>query len=112
MTFVVTESCVKLKYTRYVDAYPTDAIREGPDFLAIEPEDCIDCVLCVAVRLVDRILGERDVPQDQARLIALNLELTRSWKSTIEMKAAPSDANEWAKIKDEFHLLTRERIVL
>ncbi len=45
MTFVVTESCIKCKYTHCVDVCPTDAFREGPNFLAIEPDDCINCAL-------------------------------------------------------------------
>ena len=84
---------------------PTDAFREGPNFLAIEPDDCIDCALCVAECPVDAIFAECDVPQDQMHFIVLNLELARGWKPIIETKAALPDADEWAKIKSKFHLL-------
>jgi NAD-dependent dihydropyrimidine dehydrogenase PreA subunit len=47
MTFVVTESCIRCKHTDCVDVCPTDAFREGPNFLVIDPDDCIDCALCV-----------------------------------------------------------------
>ena len=107
MTFVVTESCVKCKYTHCVDVCPTDAFREGPNFLAIEPDDCINCMLCVVECPVDAIFAEDDVPQDQTRFIALNLELARRWKPIIKRKAAPPDADEWAKIKDKYYLLMR-----
>jgi len=107
MTFVVTESCIKCKYTQCVDVCPTDAFREGPNFLAIEPVDCIDCTLCVAECPVDAIFAECDVPQDQTHFIALNLELARGWKPIIETKAALPDADEWATIENKLHLLAR-----
>lgn len=107
MTFVVTESCIKCKYTDCVDVCPTDAFREGPNFLAIEPDDCIDCTLCVVECPVDAIFADVDVPIDQARFIALNLELARAWKPITEKKAALFDADEWAKVKDKFDLLER-----
>ena len=37
MTYVVTESCIKCKYTDCVDVCPVDCFREGPNFLAIDP---------------------------------------------------------------------------
>ena len=55
MTYVVTESCIKCKYTDCVDVCPVDCFREGPNFLAIDPEECIDCTLCVAECPVEAI---------------------------------------------------------
>ena len=43
MTCVVTESCIKCKYTDCVEVCPG---AEGPEFLVIDPEECIDCGLC------------------------------------------------------------------
>lgn len=77
MAFVVTESCIKCKYKQCVGVCPTDAFREGPNFLAIEPDDCIDCTSCVAECPVDAIFAQCDVPKDQVHFIALNLELAR-----------------------------------
>ena len=53
MTYVVTDSCIKCKYTDCVEVCPTDAFREGTNFLAIDPGDCIDCTLCVPECPVD-----------------------------------------------------------
>lgn len=107
MTYVVTESCIKCKYTDCVDVCPTDAFREGPNFLAIEPDDCIDCTLCVAECPVDAIFAEDDVPKDQMRFIALNVELAKAWKPIVEKIAELPDADEWGKVKDKFDLLER-----
>ena len=107
MTFVVTESCIKCKYTDCVDVCPTDAFREGPNFLAIEPDDCIDCALCVVECLVNAIFADEDVPKDQTQFIALNVELASAWKPIVRKKAALLNADEWGKVKDKLDLLER-----
>ena len=107
MTFVVTESCIKCKYTDCVDVCPTDAFREGPNFLAIEPDDCIDCHLCVPECPVDAIFADEDVPEDQKQFAALNVQLARAWKTIFFKKAPLPDAGEWGKVKNKLHLLER-----
>jgi NAD-dependent dihydropyrimidine dehydrogenase PreA subunit len=62
MTYVVTESCIRCKYTDCVDVCPVDCFREGPNFLVIDPDECIDCTLCVAECPVEAIFAEDDVP--------------------------------------------------
>ena len=77
MTFVVTESCIRCKHTDCVDVCPTDAFREGPNFLVIDPDECIDCTLCVPECPVEAIFAEEDVPLDQRAFTALNAELAK-----------------------------------
>jgi ferredoxin len=107
MTYVVTESCIKCKYTDCVDVCPVDAFREGPNFLAIDPDECIDCTLCVAECPVEAIFAEEDVPEGQRAFIGLNAELSRQWKPIVMTKAPPRDADAWAKVKDKKDLLER-----
>ncbi len=107
MTYVVTEACIKCKYTDCVDVCPVDCFREGPNFLVIDPAECIDCTLCVAECPVEAIFAEDDVPEDQMDFIALNAELCGGWKSIIERKDSPADADDWAKVKDKRALLER-----
>ena len=107
MTYVVTESCIKCKYTDCVDVCPVDCFHEGPNFLVIDPEECIDCTLCVAECPVEAIFAEDDVPEDQREFTALNAELSKTWKVIIERKPGPPDADEWAKVKDKRALLER-----
>ena len=47
MTFVVTEACIKCKLTDCVEVCPVDCFHEGPNFLVIDPDECIDCGACV-----------------------------------------------------------------
>jgi len=95
MTYVVAENCVKCKYTDCVEVCPVDCFHEGPNFLVIDPEECIDCNLCVAECPAQAIFPEDDVPADQRQFIALNAELARLWPAITEKKAAPADADAW-----------------
>ena len=108
MTYVVTESCIKCKYSDCVDVCPVDCFREGPNMLVIDPDECIDCTLCVAECPVEAIFAEDDVPDDQREFTALNAELAKVWKPIIEKKDAPADADEWAKVKAKKHLIEKK----
>jgi ferredoxin len=75
--------------------------------LVIDPDECIDCTLCVPECPVEAIFAEDDVPDSQVEWIALNKELSARWKPIIERKPAPPDADDWAKVKDKKGLLER-----
>lgn len=107
MTYVVTESCIKCKYTDCVEVCPVDCFREGSNFLVIDPDECIDCTLCVAECPAEAIYAEGDLPEGQQHFIGLNAELAKSWKPIVEKKEAPADADEWRTVKDKLQLLER-----
>ncbi|WP_413437903.1 ferredoxin FdxA [Sulfuriferula sp. GW1] len=107
MTYVVTENCIKCKYTDCVDVCPVDCFREGPNFLVIDPDECIDCTLCVAECPAEAIFAEDDVPADQQHCTALNAELAAIWKPIIERKDPPADADDWNGKPDKLPLLER-----
>ncbi len=87
MTHVVTEACIRCKYTDCVDVCPVDCFREGPNMLVIDPDECP----------VNAIYAEEDVPADQIAFIKLNVELSQQagWKSITKRKPALPDADEW-----------------
>jgi ferredoxin len=101
MTYVVTENCIRCKYTDCVDVCPVDCFREGPNFLVIDPEECIDCTLCVAECPAEAIFAEDDVPADQEAFIALNAELAAKWVPIVERKEPPADADAWRGVADK-----------
>ncbi len=107
MTYVVTESCIKCKYTDCVDVCPVDCFREGPNFLVIDPDECIDCTLCVAECPVEAIYAEDDVPENQRAFLKLNTDLAKVWPAITEKKDAPADADDWKDVKDKVSLLER-----
>jgi ferredoxin len=107
MTFVVTQNCIKCKYTDCVEVCPVDCFHEGPNFLVIDPEECIDCTLCEPECPVDAIFSEDDLPADQAQFKQLNAELSKNWPVITEQKAAPADAKEWEGKTDKLQYLER-----
>ena len=107
MTFVVTEQCIKCKYTDCVEVCPVDCFHEGPNFLVIDPDECIDCTLCEPECPVEAILSEDDLSEDQQPYLELNAELSREWPVIIEMKAAPADADEWQGVEGKLKHLER-----
>jgi len=107
MTYVVTESCIKCKYTDCVDVCPVDCFREGPNMLVIDPDECIDCTLCVAECPVEAIFAEDDVPVAQREFIPINAELSKVWKPLVERKPAPPDADDWEDVKEKKHLMEK-----
>ena len=107
MTHVVTESCIRCKYTDCVDVCPVDCFREGPNMLVIDPDECIDCAVCIPECPVNAIFAEEDVPADQIAFVKLNAELSPGWKSITKRKPALEDAEEWKDRKDKLKELVR-----
>lgn len=107
MTHVVTDSCVRCRYTDCVDVCPVDCFREGPNFLAIDPDECIDCAVCVAECPVNAIYAEEDVPADQQEYIDLNAQLARNWPSITKTKAPLAEAEEWKDQTGKLQYLQR-----
>jgi ferredoxin len=107
MTYVVTENCIRCKYTDCVDVCPVEAFHEGPNFLVIDPDECIDCDVCVPACPADAIFAEDDVPVDQQQFIALNLELAAEWPVITEKKAPLPDADEWDGVESKMQYLER-----
>ncbi|WP_339044917.1 ferredoxin FdxA [Candidatus Zinderia endosymbiont of Aphrophora alni] len=105
MTHVVTESCIQCRYTDCVDVCPVDCFREGINFLVIDPEECIDCAVCVAECPVNAIYAEEDVPKNQFDFIELNKKLSSNWLQITKKKEALKSSEKWKNIKNKKHLL-------
>ena len=108
MAFVVTDNCIKCKYTDCVAVCPADAFFEGPNFLVISPTDCIDCDLCPVECPAGAIFQEDDVPEHQKEFIKLKEELSAVWPRITEIKPAPADAKEWDGIENKIEFLLIE----
>ena len=109
MTYVVTEACIKCKYTDCVEVCPVDCFREGPNFLVIDPDECIDCTLCVAECPVSAIYAEDEVPPGQEAFVALNADLAKkaSWTAIVERKDPLPEHEDWANVSDKLKYLDR-----
>lgn len=107
MPFIVTESCIKCKYTDCVEVCPVDCFHEGPNMLVIDPDECIDCTLCEPECPVEAIMSDEDVDESMQQFIELNAELSREWPVINSMKDAPADADDWKEVKDKLKYLER-----
>ena len=107
MAFIVTESCIKCKHTNCVEVCPVDCFYEGPNFLVIHPEECIDCALCEPECPVDDIFSEDELPKDQIPYIEINAEQSEIWPNITEEKSPLPEAEKYKNIKDKIHLLER-----
>jgi ferredoxin len=106
MTHVVTEACIRCKYTDCVAVCPVECFHEGPDFLVIDPAACIDCGVCIPECPVEAIVEESDLTPAQREYLELNAQLARKWPLITESRAPLPNADEWAERANKRALLT------
>jgi len=105
MTYVVGENCIKCKHTTCIEVCPTEAFREGPNFLVIAPEDCIDCGLCAPECPIEAIYEEDELPAGQEHFTELNAELAELWPVITEVKDALPDHETWDGVPNKLEYL-------
>jgi ferredoxin len=107
MTYIVTDNCIRCKYTDCVEVCPVDCFYEGPNFLVIHPDECIDCGLCEPECPADAILHEDDLSDEQEVFFQLNTELSEIWHNINQRKAPLPDAEQWNGVADKLKYLER-----
>lgn len=105
MTFVVTEACISCKYTDCVSVCPVDCFHEGPNFLVIDPEVCIDCAVCVPECPVDAIVADKDLTPTQAGFLELNARLATQWPVISQSGQPLPEAEQWATVPNKLDQL-------
>ena len=107
MPFIVTEPCIRCKYTDCVAVCPMDCFVEGPNFLAIDPDGCIDCSVCVAECPVGAIVNAAEAVGPQIAFVEINARLAKDprWTPIRRRKAPLPDHAEWRDVPQKRHLL-------
>ena len=105
MTHVVTENCIQCRHTQCVDICPVDAFHVGPNFIAINPGECIDCALCVPECPEDAILPEQALDAENLHFLALNAALAQRWPVLLERVAALPGHATWSGRSGRLSLL-------
>lgn len=107
MTFVVTDNCILCKYTDCVEVCPVDCFYEGPNFLVINPDECIDCALCEPECPANAIFSEDEVPGGQEVFISLNEELSAVWDNITEKVDPLPDYEKWDGVEGKIQYLQK-----
>lgn len=105
MTHVVTESCIRCKYQHCVEVCPVDCFHAGPNFLVIDPAECIDCTLCVPECPVNAIEAEDDLQPSMISFVSLNRELAAVWPVITRKGEIPADAAQWDGVEAKLQYL-------
>lgn len=107
MPFVVTDSCIQCKYTDCVEVCPMDCFRQGPNFLVIVPDNCIDCSMCVPECPVGAIYNEIDLPPEQRHFAEINARLAAhpEWKPITRSQAPLPDHENWRAVANKLEFL-------
>ncbi|RZI47779.1 ferredoxin family protein [Rickettsiales endosymbiont of Peranema trichophorum] len=89
MTHVVTENCIKCKFTDCVEVCPVNCFHEGENMLVINPDECIDCGVCVAECPAEAISAESPALIDW---MELNAKHAKIWPRISDKKLPKKDA--------------------
>ncbi|MBN8530280.1 MAG: ferredoxin family protein [Alphaproteobacteria bacterium] len=99
MAYVVTEACIKCKYTDCVEVCPVDCFYEGENMLVINPEECIDCGVCEPECPAEAIHPESE---ELAKWLEVNKKYAEQWPNLTVKKEAPADADSFRETPDKF----------
>ena len=96
MTYLVTDNCIKCKHTDCVSVCPVDCFYEADNFLAINPDECIDCGVCEPECPANAIVADNAIPAEEAiKWDEINRRVS-SWGLNItEQKPPLPDYAEW-----------------
>lgn len=105
MTYLVTDNCIRCKYTDCVEVCPVDCFHEGPNFLAIDPNECIDCGVCVPECPAGAIVADNDKTVDTVLWKDINTRLSEKWPVITKRKDPLPDADNWNGKDNKLDLL-------
>jgi ferredoxin len=107
MAYVITDSCILCKFTDCVEVCPADCFHEGPNYMVIDPDECIDCTLCEPECPAQAIFSLDNLPDDKRHFVALNADLAKQWPQLTERRDPMPDAEAWKDRTDKLQYLER-----
>ena len=108
MSHIVTEPCIKCKFTDCVAVCPVDCFHEGANMLVIDPDECIDCGACVDECPVHAIYPEEDLPEKWQSYLEMNIEYVAKWPLINEQQEPLDTAEEFKDVEDKESLFDPE----
>lgn len=113
MTYLVTDNCVKCKHTTCVTVCPVDCFYEGDDMLVIDPDECIDCGVCVPECPADAIVADVDLHSSEAeRWESINRKHAKEWQDNniTEEKDPDPDFDIWDGVPNKYEMFIEKSI--
>jgi ferredoxin len=99
MTYVVTENCIKCRYTDCVEVCPVDCFYLGENMVVINPEQCIDCGVCEPECPAEAIKSE--TAEGMEKWVELNQLYAQSWPRVSRAQPTPEDADKWLDVPNK-----------
>ena len=108
MTYIVNEKCIKCKLMDCVEVCPVDCFYEGENFLAIKPDECIDCGVCEPECPVNAI--KPDTEEGSSKWVEINTKYSNLWPNITKKREAdvPEDQEKWRGVKDKLQYLSEK----
>lgn len=98
MTYVVTENCIRCKFTDCVEVCPVDCFYEGENMLAINPDECIDCGVCEPECPAEAI---KQGDESNIEWLEINKQMVAKWPKITRKKEPLEHAQEALHEKDK-----------
>lgn len=92
MTYIVADNCIKCKYTDCVEVCPVDCFYEGENMLVINPDECIDCGVCVPECPAEAIFPESE---SLVKWVEFNRQYSAKWPVITKKKSPLPDATKY-----------------
>jgi ferredoxin len=108
MTYIVTDPCIKCKFMDCVEVCPVDCFYEGENFLAINPDECIDCGVCEPECPVDAIKPDTEDDAD-GKWLRINSEYAKVWPNITVMGEPPADRKDFERETGKFEKYFSEK---
>jgi ferredoxin len=99
MAYVVTEACIKCKYTDCVEVCPVDCFYEGANMLVINPDECIDCGVCEPECPIEAIQPEGE---HNVEWMEINRKYAHQWPNINSQKSPMDEADRFKQVKDKY----------
>lgn len=97
MSYVVTDACIRCKFTDCVSVCPVDCFYEGENMLVINPDECIDCGVCEPECPADAI--RPDTEPGMEKWAAFNQKYADKWPVITQAVTPPEDAQSFVGVE-------------
>ncbi|ABD43451.1 ferredoxin family protein [Anaplasma phagocytophilum] len=116
MTHFVTDRCIRCKYTDCVEVCPVDCFYEGNNMLVIDPDQCIDCGVCVPECPADAIVSDEFIEDvlasddsalnDEQKMLKtfykINEDFSKKWKNITSAQPHLEDADTYKSMAGKY----------